>query len=194
MVFDLSGAHRLVVCYCDCEGTPPKDIQLIRARWFPATIDRPSTAFAFNILDFFHKLQNQNKCNPYDFYHAIIQRTDAAGLNPEIVRFFHFPLPFAYSSSPSTDTTRSPSYFASGATSSYSNEVELRTARPLPSRYPKEAWQSLVQPVPNPGRILLISPPPSCTNNFRTSVVVVAVVLTHFCCCCKMEKYFILGY
>ena len=87
MVFDLSGAHRLIVQYCYCDSSPPKNIQLLRFRWFPATIKRPSTAFAFDILDFFHKLQNQNKCNPYDFYHAIIQRTDAAGLNPEIVRF-----------------------------------------------------------------------------------------------------------
>lgn len=86
MVFNLSGVHRLVVRYCDCPGSPRKHIQLLRAGWFPATIDRPSTAFNFDILDFFHKLQNQNKCNPYDFYHAIIQRTDAAGINPEIVR------------------------------------------------------------------------------------------------------------
>ena len=85
MVFDLSGVHRLVVRYCGCDGTLSKDIQLLDAYWFPATIYRPATAFAFDILDFFHKLQDQNKCNPYDFYHAITQRSDAAGLNPEIV-------------------------------------------------------------------------------------------------------------
>ena len=90
MVFDLSGAHRLVVRYCYCDHHAPKHVQLLRARWFPATIERPSTAFAFDILDFFHKLQNQSKCNPYDFYNAIIQRTDAAGLNPEIVSSFFF--------------------------------------------------------------------------------------------------------
>lgn len=88
MVFDLSGAHRIVVRYCFCDRRPPKRIQLLRSRWFPATIHRPSTAFTFDILDFFHKLQDQNKCNPYDFYHAILQRTDAAGLKPEIVRRF----------------------------------------------------------------------------------------------------------
>lgn len=85
MVFDLSGAHRLVVRYCHCGPFTPKNIQLLRARWFPATIERPSTAFNFDLLDFFHKLQNQSKCNPYDFYHTLIQRTDAAGLNSEIV-------------------------------------------------------------------------------------------------------------
>lgn len=87
MVFDLSGVHRLVVRYCDC-GAPGKYFQLLRARLFPSTMDRPATAFTFDILDFFHKLQNQNKCNPYDFYNAILQRSDAAGLNPGIVRRF----------------------------------------------------------------------------------------------------------
>jgi hypothetical protein len=63
----------------------PRYAQLLRARWFPATIDRPSTVFTFNLLDFFHTLQDRNKCNPYDFYNTIIQQTDAAGLDSEIV-------------------------------------------------------------------------------------------------------------
>ena len=88
MVFNLSGAHRLVVRYCGCGDAPSKYDQLLRGCWFPATFENPSTVFAFDILDFFHKLQDQNKCNPYDFYHAIIQCMDAAGLNPEIVRVF----------------------------------------------------------------------------------------------------------
>ena len=85
MVFDLSGVHCLIVCYCGCDGTLSKDIQLLNAYWFPATIYHPAMAFAFDILNFFHKLQDQNKCNPYDFYNAITQCSNAAGLNPEIV-------------------------------------------------------------------------------------------------------------
>lgn len=90
MVFDLCGVRRLVVQYCGCGGftdSISKYTQLLRVRWFPATIERPSTVFSFNMLDFFHKLQNQNKCNLYDFYHTIIQRADAAGLDSEIVCF-----------------------------------------------------------------------------------------------------------
>ena len=88
MVFDLNGVHRVIVRYCHCAASGDgfsHRIQLLRARWFPATVVRPSTAFTFQLLDFFHKLQDHNKCNPYDFYHTIIQRTDNAGLNPEIV-------------------------------------------------------------------------------------------------------------
>jgi hypothetical protein len=93
MVFDLNGVHRLVVRYCDCSvlaGSVPKYTQLLRVHWFPATIHRPSTAFTFNLLDFFHKLQNQNKCNLYDFYNTVIQRTDAAGLDAEIVSLIKY--------------------------------------------------------------------------------------------------------
>ena len=88
MVFDLAGVFRLVVRYCNCGNmgsSVPKYTQLLRARWFPATIDRPSTAFTFGLLDFFHQLQNRNKCNPYDFYHTIVRLTDAAGLDPGVV-------------------------------------------------------------------------------------------------------------
>ena len=96
MVFDLSGVHRLVVRYCGCDGTLPKDMQLIRQRLFPATIDRPATAFAFDILEFFHELQNQNKCNPYDFYQTILRLSDAAGLKPDIVCLSFFLLVFLF--------------------------------------------------------------------------------------------------
>ena len=96
MVFDLSRVHRLVVWYSSCGGfgdNVPKHIQLfcvhwfpvMIVHWFPVMIVRLLTTFTFNLLNFFHKLQNQNKCNPYNFYHTIIRRTDAAGLDPVIV-------------------------------------------------------------------------------------------------------------
>ena len=91
MVFDQGGVHRLVVRYCKCGNmgkSIPKYVQLQRKRWFPATFERPSTVFTYKLLNFFHTLQNRNKCNPYDFYHTIVQLCDAAGLDPEIVGSF----------------------------------------------------------------------------------------------------------
>ena len=85
MVFDISGVHRLVVRYCGCDRTLSKYRQLLRKRWFPAMINRPATAFSYNTLDLFSKLQDQSKCNPYDFYHSILRRWNPAGLKPEIV-------------------------------------------------------------------------------------------------------------
>ncbi|KAF9781630.1 hypothetical protein BJ322DRAFT_1010663 [Thelephora terrestris] len=87
-VFDLNGVHRIVVRFCHCSSSSAShQIQLLQARWFPATVFRPSTSFSFNLLDFFHKLQDQNKCNSYDFYHTIMQRSNNAKLEPEIFRY-----------------------------------------------------------------------------------------------------------
>jgi hypothetical protein len=88
MIFDLSGVHRVVVRYCECcESLSGTEIyvQLLRSDWFPATLNRPSTVFTYQLLDFFQQLQDQNKCNPYDFYHTIVRLADSAGLNSEIV-------------------------------------------------------------------------------------------------------------
>ena len=97
MVFDLSGIHHLIVHYCCCDRPTPNYIQLLCVHWFPAMTEHPSTVFAFNILDFFHKLQNQSKCNPYNFYHTIIQCMDTTGLNPKIVWHFLCTSHFSYS-------------------------------------------------------------------------------------------------
>ena len=179
MVFALSGVHRLVVRYCGCLGAPRKNIQLLHARLFPATITQPSMAFAFDILDFFHKLQDQNKCNPYDFYHAIIQCTDAAGLSPNIICSFHFTLQCPCLLFCSTAMKRSRWSFASGPTSRYSNEVELSTALMILSRCLTEAWRFCVQPARNQERILSISPRPSCTDNLSAFL--------RFCCCTHLS-------
>jgi len=53
--------------------------QLIRVGWYPASFQRPGTAFTFNILDTYHKLALQGKLNLYDFYLSIMQRTDNCG-------------------------------------------------------------------------------------------------------------------
>ena len=67
--------------------TLSKVVQLLNVHWFPAMIDCPATAFTFNFLDFFYNLQDQNKCNPYNFYHTIIQGSNPAGLDLQIVLF-----------------------------------------------------------------------------------------------------------
>lgn len=92
MVFNLNRVHHIFIQYFHCSPSAvPHCVQLLCARWFPAMILRPSTSFSFNLLDFFHKLQDQNKCNSYDFYHTIMQHANNAGLEPEIVGHECFP-------------------------------------------------------------------------------------------------------
>lgn len=116
-VFDLNGVHRIVVRFCHCSSSSAShQIQLLQARWFPATVFRPSTSFSFNLLDFFHKLQDQNKCNSYDFYHTIMQRSNNAKLEPEIVSLCSLLSREAQLILRSSDTTKSVLSFVSGAT------------------------------------------------------------------------------
>ena len=78
MVVDISGVHSVSVDFCDCrqDGVDHKRIQLLRTAWFPATFDRPKTAFMFEILETFHELTLQGKTTLYDFYFTILRKTD----------------------------------------------------------------------------------------------------------------------
>ncbi|TDL13469.1 hypothetical protein BD410DRAFT_846920 [Rickenella mellea] len=84
-VVDASGIHRVSVDYCGCGESVSgfhRRIQLLRARWFPATLDRPSTVITFDALNVFHNLTLQGKTTFYDFYHTLVRLTDNAGLIP----------------------------------------------------------------------------------------------------------------
>lgn len=86
-IFDLSGVHQVIVQYCVCTPEDPayRRRQLLRKRWFPATLVRPHTVFTFKLLNFFHELQSHNKTNLYDFYNTIVHLSNSAGLSPEVV-------------------------------------------------------------------------------------------------------------
>ncbi|KAF9030912.1 hypothetical protein BJ165DRAFT_1411288 [Panaeolus papilionaceus] len=91
LVFDLLGAQYVNIDYCGCpDSTPDKVTQLLRKKWFPATIKKPHTAFTFECLDTFHKLTHQAKTTAYDFYHTILHKTDNAGIAPTIYRYAEF--------------------------------------------------------------------------------------------------------
>lgn len=88
-VFDRSSAYRLVVHYCACEGAPPKRTQLLHTDWFPSAINDPSSAFTFDMLDYYHDLLNRSK-NESAFHAIVSGNANGAGLNPEIVHFSKF--------------------------------------------------------------------------------------------------------
>lgn len=88
-VLDTSGVHYISVDFCDCRtnGFVHHRAQLLRARWFPATFNRPQTAFTFDCLDTFHELTLQGKTPLYDFYYTILHKTDNLELNKTIVSY-----------------------------------------------------------------------------------------------------------
>ncbi|KAM6497206.1 hypothetical protein JOM56_007679 [Amanita muscaria] len=91
-VFDTSGIHHVSVDFCDCRtnGIVHTRTQLMRARWFPATLNWPKTVFTFDCLDTFHKLMLQGKTSLYDFYHTVLHKTDNMELEKPVYRYTEF--------------------------------------------------------------------------------------------------------
>ena len=86
----MNGWHKLRVMFCTCNVKAPWDEhyrQLLRMRWYPASFDRPRTAFSFDLLETYHKLTLQGKINLYDFYLGIMQKTDNQGRLKPMVRY-----------------------------------------------------------------------------------------------------------
>lgn len=77
---DTTGIHTIKLVFCGRSGHPPLNIQLLRARWFPATICSPRSAFTFDVLNMFHLLHTQAKVSLYHYYYALHSKSDNAGV------------------------------------------------------------------------------------------------------------------
>lgn len=90
VVVDVSGYHHVAVNFCGCQegkaaGAGDHHVQLLRARWFPATTTKPKTVFTFTVLDHFHQLTLQAKTNLYDFSKTLQRKTDNTSPYKKIV-------------------------------------------------------------------------------------------------------------
>ncbi|KAJ3506738.1 hypothetical protein NMY22_g17151 [Coprinellus aureogranulatus] len=74
----LNGVHRTRVRFCTCKGIPDRVGQLMVAGFFPASVKRPKTAFSFEVLDHFERLQLECKVSAYDFCSCLRRATDDA--------------------------------------------------------------------------------------------------------------------
>jgi len=54
-------------------------------RWFPATWERPGTAFTYRLLKFLRNLQARSKVNLYDLHATLVSLVDSTGLKPPVV-------------------------------------------------------------------------------------------------------------
>jgi len=117
-LIDLNGWHNVQVSFCKCSASGVSCEhyrQLLRMRWYPASFGRPKTAFTFDLLDTYHKLTLQGKLNLYDFYHAILNKSDNQGRSKPLVcnpNDRNYPLPTIFSRS--IVTTRSPAACGNG--------------------------------------------------------------------------------
>ncbi|KAG1719214.1 hypothetical protein EDB19DRAFT_1612964, partial [Suillus lakei] len=81
-VVDVHGIHEIGLDFCGCERVQIHYIQLLHARWLPATTSEPQTAAMFALLEMFHLLSFELKVSAYKFYHSLAQRSDNTGINP----------------------------------------------------------------------------------------------------------------
>ncbi|RDX44783.1 hypothetical protein OH76DRAFT_1538039 [Lentinus brumalis] len=90
VLLDVAGTHELHVDYCGCESALPHHLQLLRARWFPATSVNPKTAATFGLLEMFHTLSGQSKVSAFGYYATLSRRTDNTGTSPPKDRYHAF--------------------------------------------------------------------------------------------------------
>jgi CxC2 like cysteine cluster associated with KDZ transposases len=87
-VLHVNGMHRVSIKFCSCPAsfTPTRRVQLLRARLFPATVDKPQTCATFELLRHSHILQLQSSISAYNAYHTLERLTDNAGITNIKVR------------------------------------------------------------------------------------------------------------
>ena len=54
VIIDISGVYQLIISWCCCPDAPDHGTQLFQHHLFPASTSRPSTAFTFGVLEYFH--------------------------------------------------------------------------------------------------------------------------------------------
>ncbi|KAJ7030155.1 hypothetical protein C8F04DRAFT_1187110 [Mycena alexandri] len=78
-VVDDKVVHEVGLDFCTCGMAADRAVQLLRARLFPSTTTRPSSAATFRVLRRFHKLSFEAKCSAYEFYNALARETNNTG-------------------------------------------------------------------------------------------------------------------
>ncbi|KAK0433276.1 hypothetical protein EV421DRAFT_1741723 [Armillaria borealis] len=82
VVIDINGIHKVSVNFCGCHRAEAQYIQLLRTRWFPATVDLPCTAVTFRALNHFQMLTFMSKVSAYEYYHTLSRFTDNTRVHP----------------------------------------------------------------------------------------------------------------
>jgi hypothetical protein len=86
VVVHVNGIHRVCVDFCGCPGKAPERWrQLMRMKWWPATTEEPRTAFTFEVMRHFEKMNASGHITATNYYRGLIHMSDSTGLT-------HFPV------------------------------------------------------------------------------------------------------
>jgi hypothetical protein len=76
VLIDISGVYQLIVSWCCCPNAPDQATQLFQHQLFPASTSRPSTAFTFGVLEYFHIDAVECKTSASNFSSKLRRLTD----------------------------------------------------------------------------------------------------------------------
>lgn len=81
-ILHVNGIHTMNVKFCTCARPtpPPRRVQLLQARLFPATVVQPQTCATFEVLRHAHLLTLQSKISAHNYYSTLERLTDNAGI------------------------------------------------------------------------------------------------------------------
>ncbi|KAJ6548378.1 hypothetical protein B0H19DRAFT_188597 [Mycena capillaripes] len=90
VIIDTNGIHEVGLDFCNCAKAQPHDIQLLRARLYPASGTDPRTAATFRVLRRYHLMTLQSKCSGLDFYNTCARETNNSGTEAVRDRYDEF--------------------------------------------------------------------------------------------------------
>ncbi|KAJ7510750.1 hypothetical protein B0H11DRAFT_1701190 [Mycena galericulata] len=82
VVIDVTGIHNVKVQFCDCDSRVLHWQQLMRVRWWPATVRDPQTCATFAVVRLFQIMNCLGKVSAHDFLRSLELLTNNDGLNP----------------------------------------------------------------------------------------------------------------
>ncbi|KAG2029313.1 hypothetical protein BDR03DRAFT_881158, partial [Suillus americanus] len=80
IVLHVNGIHEVSLDFCRCETAQSPTTQLLRIRWFPATVLEPKTAATFKLLRHFHILSFESKVSAFEYWQTLKRRTHNRGV------------------------------------------------------------------------------------------------------------------
>ncbi|KAF6763520.1 hypothetical protein DFP72DRAFT_986476 [Ephemerocybe angulata] len=81
VVIHSNGVHEIGLDFCSCPGATDHVSQLLRARLFPATVDKPKTAATFSVLKLLQMLTFTAKISCQEFTQAMDRITGNTGVD-----------------------------------------------------------------------------------------------------------------
>lgn len=75
---DVNGIHKITIRVCHCPGRNGAAAQLMRARVYPCSDQRPESGFTFNVLKDFHLSFTEAKVSTQRYFNVLVRHTDNA--------------------------------------------------------------------------------------------------------------------